>query len=292
MTGRSVSVVVPHYRDLANLDLCLTALGRQTFSSAPVEVIVADNNSPEGEAAVAGVIAGRARLVVVTDKGAAPARNGGVAAASGEVLAFTDSDCRPAPTWLAQGVAALAAFDVAGGAMEVSVADPAHVTPAEAFERVFAFDNAGYVRTKGFTVSANLFCPRVVFDQVGGFRAGVSEDLDWSHRATAAGFRLGYAPGALVSHPARRTWNELTTKWGRVNAETFGLSRGRQGYRARWLARCLALPLSAVAHTPKVLASRQLAGLGERLDALAMLYRIRLWRAADCLRLLRADGAA
>ncbi len=53
--------------------------------------------------------------------------------------------------------------------MTVLAPDPARPTPAEAFELVFAFDNESYVRKKGFTVSANLFCTRAVFDRVGGF---------------------------------------------------------------------------------------------------------------------------
>lgn len=287
MTSPKASVVIPHYRDLSNLDLCLAALGRQTYPADAVEIIVADNNSPEGEAAVAGVIAGRARLVVVREKGAAPARNGGVEVAAGELLAFTDSDCRPEPGWLAEGVAALDQWDFVGGAMIV-LTERDQPTPTEAFEKVFAFDNAAYVRAKGFTVTANLFCPRAVFDRVGGFRTGVSEDLEWSHRARAAGYRLGYAPGAVVGHPARRSWPELKAKWLRVDAETYGLSKGRRGRRARWLARALALPLSAVVHTPKVLFSDKLTTPRQRLDALRVLYQVRLWRCGDCLRLLGA----
>jgi len=78
-----VSVVVPHYHDLGGLALCLAALGNQTYPKDRLEVVIADNASPEGEAAVAAVIAGRAKLVVIRDKGAGPARNGGVAASSG-----------------------------------------------------------------------------------------------------------------------------------------------------------------------------------------------------------------
>jgi glycosyltransferase involved in cell wall biosynthesis len=281
-----VSVVVPHYRDLTGLDLCLAALGRQTYPRDAIEIIVADNASPEGEAAVAQTIAGRAKLVVVTEKGAGPARNGGVAAATGEILAFTDCDCQPEAAWVAEGVRALAEADFVGGAMKVLVDDPARLTPAEAFERVFAFDNETYVNRKGFTVTANLFCPRALFDAVGGFRNGVSEDVEWSQRATAAGRRIGYAPLAVVGHPARRQWSELQAKWRRLNAETYKLQALRPAGRLRWLARALLLPASALVHTPRVLSSRDLDGADQRLAALGMLYRLRFWRFADALRLL------
>lgn len=286
--SRHVSVVVPHYHDLRSLGLCLDALSHQTFPREGFEIIVADNASPEGREAIAAIIDGRARLVVVEERGAGPARNGGVLAASGDILAFTDCDCVPAPGWLAEGLAALDRYDFVGGAMEVLTGDPP--SPSEAFEQEFAFDNKVYVERKGFTVTANLFCRRSLFEKVGGFRVGVSEDFDWCARATAMGFRLGYAPRAVVGHPARRNWDELVKKWRRLNRETYALYSGTGFGRLRWLLRSLALPLSAVAHTPRVLMSRNLRGLGERLGALVVLYRLRAWRCWDSLRIAIGGG--
>lgn len=283
-----VSVVVPHYHDLAGLDACLSALGAQILPAGRFEIVVADNNSPEGAEAVEACIKGRARLTVVTEKGAGPARNGGVAEARGEILAFTDSDCIPDPAWLTEGLAALERFDFVGGGMRVLVGDATRPTPTEAFELVFAFDNAAYVRDKGFTVTANLFCPRRVFDAVGGFRVGVSEDVEWCQRATGAGYRLGYAPAALVGHPARKDWPELERKWRRMAHEGFLLAAEGRGGRLAWLARALAMPVSAVAHTPKVLMSSALPSWSARLGALGVLYRSRFWRMRENIRLLAA----
>lgn len=288
MTAPQITVVIPHYRDFARLDLCLKALERQTLPRDRFEIVVADNASPEGEEALKTAIAGRARWVVASERGAGPARNGGVAAAHGELLAFTDSDCIPEPQWLAEGVAALGRHDIVGGAMTVLAGRPR--SAAEAFECVFAFDNADYVLRKGFTVTANLFCPKTVFDAVGGFRVGVPEDLEWSHRATAAGYSLGYAERAVVGHPARKDWAELKTKWMRLNREAFALAAARPGGRLKWLARTLLVPVSALAHTPKVLASRQVSSGRDRLLALFMLYRLRLWRFADSVGLVFSKG--
>ena len=150
---------------------------------------------------------------------------------------------------------------------------------------VFAFDFDSYINKKGFTGAGNMLCPRSLFDQVGGFSNGVSEDVEWSRRATAAGFRLGYVPDAVVGHPARRTWGELEAKWRRVNIETFLLHRRSGKNLLGWFARCAALPASALVHTPKVLAADQLSSARERLLALAFLYRIRLWRLGHCMQL-------
>lgn len=284
-----VSVIVPHYNDLAGLAICLGKLGQQTFPGDAFEIIVGDNNSPQGEEAVRRVIAGRAKLIVVSERGAGPARNGAAAVAKGEILAFIDSDCQAEPQWLAEGVAALATGDFVGGRVKVLVDDPDAMTPSEAFECVFAFDIEDYVKRKGFAGSGNLFCARSVFETVGGFRVRVSEDYDWSHRATRAGYKIGYAPRAVVGHPARRTWPELLAKWRRVNAETYALLEERRASRLRWFLRSLAMPASAVVHTPRVLLSDRLNSLRQRLDGIAILYRLRLWRFTDSLRLLAAD---
>ena len=284
-----VSVIIPHYRDLEGLKICLAALEVQTLGRNQYEIIVADNNSPEGPEAVAEVIYGRGQLVVVTEKGAGPARNGGVAASRGEVLAFIDSDCVAEPEWLAEGVNALARYDFVGGRVRVLVDDPRRMTPTEAFERVFAFDFKSYITRKGFTGAGNMFCRRTMFDTVGGFLPEVSEDVEWSRRARAAGFTLGYAPAVVVGHPARRQWSELTAKWRRVNAETYKLLLTRAGGRLRWLARSFALPASAVAHTPRVVFSKELNSAAQRLSALSVLYRLRFWRLADALRLAVSD---
>lgn len=276
-----LSVIVPHYSDLDRLDRCLAALAEQTLARDRYEVIVADNMSPEGIEAVRSRAAGRAAVIEATERGAGPARNAGVAASRGATLAFTDSDCIPARDWLEQGLAALATADFVGGRMQVVAERTGARTGAEAFETVFAFDNESYVRDKHFTVTANLFCPRALFDATGPFKVGLSEDLEWCLRARAAGYRIGYADAALVGHPPRADWAALRKKWRRIHAEMFELTRARPGGRLIWLARAAVLPLSIAVHAPRVLASDALADGGERRRAIATLARIRMWRFVD-----------
>ncbi|MBV8683827.1 MAG: glycosyltransferase [Caulobacteraceae bacterium] len=284
--GPYVSVIVPHYQDLPRLKLCLDALGRQTFPRERFEIIVADNNSPCGESAVAEAIAGRARLTIVREKGAGPARNGGVALARGLILAFTDSDCVPQPQWLEEGLKGLESADFVGGTVEVLVPDPDNMTPVECFERVFAFDFRTYILKKEFTGSGNLFCPRKVFDAVGGFASGVSEDVEWCMRARAAGYSIGFAPRAAIGHPARRTWSEMQIRWKRLNSESYHLAQRDPGGRAKWLIKTLLMPASAVVHTVKVLTSPRLERFSDRIKAIGVLYRIRWFRMIDGLWLL------
>jgi GT2 family glycosyltransferase len=280
-----LSVIIPHYRDIEALRLCLSSLEGQTFPRDSFEIVVADNGTPDFEA-LSAAVGGRARLVVIAERGAGPARNGGVAAARGNLLAFIDSDCVADPTWLSEGVAALAGYDFIGGRVKVLVRNRDRVTPVEAFERVFAFDFQSYVLRKGFTGAGNLFCRRELFEAVGGFRTGVSEDVEWSHRARDAGYSLGYAPTAVVGHPARLTWPELIGKWRRITSEMYKLAAEQPGGRLTWLLRSLLLPASAVAHSPRVLFSGELESPSQRIGALGVLFRLRMWRFALALRLL------
>jgi GT2 family glycosyltransferase len=234
-SGPRISVVVPHFDDLANLDKCLSALERQTIPADQFEIVVADNNSTCGRGPVERTIAGRAQLVTVSERGAGPTRNGGASVARGEILAFTDSDCVPSPEWLAEGTAALADYDFVGGRVTVSVADEGNVTPTEAFEKVFAFDFERYIKRKGFTGSGNLFVPRAIFNAVGGFGTGVSEDVDWSRRAIAKGYRLGYAPAA--------TGTSFAANGKGSTARASPLSSGRPAAACDgWRARCFCPP--------------------------------------------------
>ncbi len=249
-----------------------------------MEVVVADNNSRCGVEAVRNIVPG-ATVVLETVQGAGPARNAGVAASRGEVLAFLDSDCVPEPDWIAEGVAALGRFDFVGGQVVVFARMPERPNPVEAFEMVFNFNFRRYIEQVGFTGTGNMFVPRAVFERVGGFRTGVSEDVDWSFRARDIGYRLGYAERAVVGHPARWQWAELKRRWMRILGEHHELMRERRLGRVAFASKALLMPFSIPPHAMKVVLSRRLPGPRARLGAISVLTRLRLWRAGEMLRL-------
>ncbi len=281
-----VSVVIPHFNDLTNLERCMRLLDRQTLPRGKFEVVVADNNSPCGLEAVRCVCGKSARVVHAPVQGAGAARNAAVEASRGKILAFIDSDCRPTADWLERGLAALSSAPIVGGQVDVDVDDPANLTAVEAFERAFAFNFKRYVEQLGFSGSGNMFVPRDVFDKVGGFRARVSEDVDWGRRAVAAGYRWRYAADVVVSHPARRTWNELTQKWRKSSRESFEAMIERPNGRALWFLRSFAVLASPVVHWVTVARSNKLLNGEQRMKAIAVLCRIRFWRFLECQRLL------
>ncbi len=281
-----ISVILPHYNDLENLAVCLDLLDRQTLPRDAFEVVVADNNSRCGLAAVASAAGTRARVIEAPIQGAGEARNAAVSAARGAALAFIDSDCRPEPQWLEQGLAALETADIAGGRVVVTARDRKRPTPVEAFELAFAFNTRRYVLDHHYCVTANMFVRRDVFDKVGPFRTLVSEDIDWGWRATAMGFRMAYAPDAAVEHPARRDWDELMRKSKRTAQELYNLAAEQPRGRLRWFVRTSALLATPATGVVEVLMNRNLHSARERFDAYRVLLRFRAWRFVEYNRLL------
>jgi len=282
----AAAIVIPHYNDVTRLSRCLSALEPQI--SDQVDVIVVDNASSDP---LDGVRAAWPwlRIVVETRRGAAEARNRGVVETAAPRLFFLDCDCVPGPDWLSTAFEVAPTADLVGGHVAVFDETPPPRSGAEAFETVFAFDNRRYVERAGFSVTANLLTTRVVWDTIGGFRGGVSEDTEWCRRATSAGFTLSYADGLRVAHPTRSDWPALERKFRRITRESWGLRD--QSLRARlvWGARGVAMLGSILAHAPRILASDRLSGTGERYRALTTPARQRIYRCGWMLR--QAIGA-
>lgn len=274
------AIIIPHYNDVARLQRCLTALMPQL--DARCEIVVVDNGSTESLDPLRKAWPGL-RLVREPRKGAACARNRGVAETTAPRLFFLDCDCVPDPDWLDSARRLADSADILGGAIRLFDETPPPRTGAQAFEAVFAFDNKGYIQRKGFSVTANLLTRRDVFRAVGDFSPGLSEDLDWCQRATGKGFGLVYAPLLRVGHPSRRDWAELRRKWLRLTRESFALTDRTAGARLLWAMRAALMPVSILAHIPRVLRHPALSGR-ERAAALATLARLRLSRAGWMLR--------
>jgi glycosyltransferase involved in cell wall biosynthesis len=280
-----VSVVIPHYNSLATLKNCVSLLERQTFCRDRFEIIVADNNSSCGMDAVREAVPA-ARVIHADEQGAGPARNAGVGASKGSILAFIDSDCLPNLDWIEKGIAGIQAYDFIGGRVIVTSEDPLRPNPIEAFEMVFAFNFKRYINRVGFTGTGNMFVWRKVFDAVGPFRNGVPEDVDWSFRARAQSFRLGYVKDLIVEHPARKTWSELIARWKRLVLQQYLLYQERPFFIVNWLLHKSLMPLSILPHACHILMSSRLINFGSRWGALKVLARLRLWRTWEMFSLL------
>jgi glycosyltransferase involved in cell wall biosynthesis len=96
---KSISVIVPFYKDRLHIRGCIDALLAQDYPQRQYEVILIDNNSTDGSADIVRQYA-PVKLLSETKQGAYAARNRGIREATGEIIAFTDADCMPENTWL------------------------------------------------------------------------------------------------------------------------------------------------------------------------------------------------
>lgn len=224
-----VSVIVPVWNDTARLARCLRALEEQTYPGDLYEVVVVDNGSGEP----VGPVVMRhycASLVRETKPGSYAARNTGLAYARGEVVAFTDADCLPAPDWIEQGVARLrldGERSVVAGRVEIFPRTPQRPNAVEQYEMLFALSQSDYVRKFKFGATANLFARREAFERVGPFLSEIKSggDLEWVRRAVGLGYELVYSDETRVRHPARSSLSQLYTKTVRIAGGVHDLRR-------------------------------------------------------------------
>ena len=196
-----MSVVVPVYNSRQTIGGTVECLLRQTQPAH--EIIIVDDGSVDGTAEVLRPLADRVRVLSKPNGGPASARNVGVRAATGEFVAFTDSDCLPDGGWLAALLKGFEDEQVAGvggivrGLGGEWISEYADVTGILDPER----DRAGSVAT---LVTANACFRRDALLRAGlfdeRFRKPGGEEAELCKRIMALGYRLAFVEDAIVLH--------------------------------------------------------------------------------------------
>ncbi len=252
-----VSVIIPIYNgenDLPDLINCLLA---QTYPRHQVEYLLVDNNSSDRTFAILQTTAEHSQIHIRpiredTIQSSYAARNKGIRSAIGEIIAFTDADCRPQPQWLSSLVVPFTHPDVAIVAGEIT-ALPGNSILEKYAELQHTLSQKHTLAHKFYPYgqTANLAIRRQVLKKVGLFRpyldTGGDADICWRILQQNMG-RLEFAPEAIVQHRHRTKFPELNSQWqryGRSNKylhQLYGVDLMRDitlkeyGYKlGRWL---------------------------------------------------------
>jgi glycosyltransferase involved in cell wall biosynthesis len=217
-----VSVIIPVFNDSERLKICLEALENQTYPKTLYEVIVVDNGSDKDQN-IKEVVAQFSHGIATYEgtPGSYAARNKGISLAKGEVIAFTDADCIPAPDWIEKGVKTLLQVPNCGmvaGKIEIFVRNPNQLTIVELYEKATSFQQKKYIEKHKFGTTANVFTFKDVIERVGLFDGNLksSGDFEWGRRVASLGYPQIYADEACVAHPARYSFAQLYKKSIRV----------------------------------------------------------------------------
>jgi len=201
-----VSVVVCSYNGAATLAECLESLTRLDYPD--FELILIDDGSTDNTREIAQRFP-NVKAIHQENRGLSAARNEGLRAATGQIVAYTDSDCIVEPSWLlylAQSMRNQQVDGIGGPnvpptsdgwiaqCVAASPGGPSHVMLDDCrAEHVpgcnMAFDREKLLALGGFDVQ---------FRQAG-------DDVDLCWRWLDAGWSIGYAPAALVWHHRRNT---------------------------------------------------------------------------------------
>lgn len=203
-----ISIIIPAYNAEKELPGCLTALKNQTLP--PDEIIVVDDGSTDQTVRIANQY--KVKVIHQANQGPATARNTGVAAAIGDLILFTDSDCQPEPTWVERMVKP---FDdprvqsVKGSYKTCQPAPAARLVQCEFEERYQLLKKSEWIDFVDAHAAAFI---KKTFVEIGGFDPGFpkanNEDVDLSYRMAAAGNKMVFAPNAVVYHQHPDTFSK------------------------------------------------------------------------------------
>ena len=218
----SMSVVICAFNAEATLDECLRHTCALDYPD--LEVVVVDDGSTDATADIARRHP-RARLLSIDHGGLSVARNEGFRAATGDIIAYLDSDAYPSPEWpyyLALGFDGRSVAGAGGpnvppeddpvGAQVVARAPggPVHVLTAD--------DRAEHIP------GCNMAFFRYALEEVGGcdpVYTSAGDDVDLCWKVLDRGYEIGFHPAALVWHhrrPGLRPYLRQQRGYGKAEA--------------------------------------------------------------------------
>ncbi|CAN5351731.1 hypothetical protein BH24GEM3_BH24GEM3_06870 [soil metagenome] len=217
-----ISVVVCCYNGAATLQDCLEGLRRVEYPD--YEVIVVDDGSTDVSPLIAAGYP-EFRLIRTPNRGLSAARNTGMTAATGEIVAYIDSDAFPDPDWLSYLAVSFRNSEHAGiGGPNIAPAGDSHIAdcvanaPGGPVHVLLSDTEAEHI--PGVNMAYRKWC----LQAIGGFDPqyrAAGDDVDVCWRLQEREWTLGFTPAAVVWHHCRdsiRTYWKQQKGYGKAEA--------------------------------------------------------------------------
>jgi len=277
-TVPQVSVIIPARNEASRIESCLTALTSQD-STAEFEIIVVDNGSTDETSALASAFS----VTVVHEPrvGRAIARNTGIRAARGNILAFTDADCVPCRSWLRELLIGRDDPEYGCFVGEIVPLEPVNAVARYIHERRLICQLRLLSQSPPVAATGSIAYRRSVFDEIGmfdeAFAFGEDGDLFW-RMVRSERFRYRYNPKAIVGHRhpesirdfAHRSFREGTglTRFRRKHHEDLPSSLSSHKHAAVAMAKTIAGCALYPARVARGLVARRLSPVQALTDPL------------------------
>ena len=201
-----VSVVVCAYNAESTMTACLDSLRELRYPA--YEVVVVDDGSTDRTGVIADQYEG-VHVIHQENKGLSEARNVGMAASTGEIIAYTDSDCVVDPDWLHYLVSTFlsSGMPAVGGPNlpppeDSLTASCVAASPGGPLEVLLDDQEAEHIP------GCNMAFRREALEEIRGFDPvyrAAGDDVDVCWRLQNLGYRIGWSPAAMVWHFRRNT---------------------------------------------------------------------------------------
>jgi cellulose synthase/poly-beta-1,6-N-acetylglucosamine synthase-like glycosyltransferase len=199
-------VIVPVRDGESTIADCLDSILATDYPAERREIVVVDNGSSDGTAAV--IRARPVRYLREGRRGVSNARNRGIAESTGEILAFVDADCLVEPQWLTELVRPFEDPDVGSVAGDLQHAPPTTAAERQAARMLGNWQRFAFTSNPAYPITANAAYRRDVLEEIGPFDPHMTraQDVELGLRfQERSGRRLVYAERATAHHRHRST---------------------------------------------------------------------------------------
>lgn len=210
----SISIIIPTFNGAARIEHTLDALQQQAARHS-AEILVVNDGSTDNTAELVGRYSG-VRIVNQANAGPAAARNRGASEAQGAIILFTDDDCVPMADWLDAMLEPFADAEIVGAKgiyrthQKNLLARFVQIEYEDKYRMMSGFDCIDFVDTYSAAFRRDRFLEMTGYDT--SFPVACAEDIELSYRMSARGWKMKFAPKAIVYHTHPDTLSKYLKK--------------------------------------------------------------------------------